>query len=131
MTQIHIATFTADNRSAILAELLKLQGLVNFEPQRAHSVKPFLRDNDGRQAGLAISHVRKTTHPCSIMAVSRVAALGIDAEAWPNGGTDQKFLASIAAAEDNNIIDKVQAVARDPATLLWVLKEAAQRPAVR
>ena len=125
MTLIHIATFTADNRSATLAELIKAQDLENYEPQKAESGKPFLQDIDGRQVGLAISHVRRATPPFSIMAICEMAALGIDAEAWPNGGIDETFLTSIAAPEDVNIIAKALAAGRDPATLIWVLKEAA------
>ena len=125
MTLIHIATFTAENSSATLAELTKAQGLGKFEPQKAESGKPFLQDIDGRQAGLAISHVRRATPPFSIMAVCEMATLGIDAEAWPKGGADEPFLTSIAAAEDANIITKALAAGRNPTTLLWVLKEAA------
>lgn len=125
MTLIHITTFTADSRSATLVELLKLQGLEKFEPQKSESGKPFLQDCVGRQAGLAISHVRGCVPPFSIMAISKVGAVGIDAEVWPPGGTNEPFLASIAAPEDGDVIVRARTAGRDPATLLWVLKESA------
>ena len=125
MTLIRIATFTADNRSATLAKLLRAHGLENFEPRRAETGKPYLLAADGSLAGLAISHVRGPGTSCSFMAVSDVATLGIDAAVWPQPGADEIFLASIAAPEDAALIAKCRAAGRDPATLLWVLKEAA------
>ncbi len=124
MTKIHIAIFTAENRKAILAALLVQCGLRGFEAKTATSGKPYLQAADGSLAGLAITHVRKAEPPISIMAVSENPALGLDAEVWPEV-TDATFLASILAPEDAALIAKARQQGRDPATLLWVLKEAA------
>ncbi|MEP6827709.1 MAG: 4'-phosphopantetheinyl transferase superfamily protein [Aestuariivirga sp.] len=125
MPLIRIATFTQSTRSATLAELIAAHGLVGFEPQKAESGKPYLRAADGRMAGLAICHVRKTIAHFQIMAVSDEAAIGLDAEVWPKIASDEAFLRSIAAPEDAPFIARVRKASRDPATLLWVLKEAA------
>ena len=125
MSLIRIATFTPSTRSATLAELMTAHGLLGFEPHKSESGKPFLRAADGRQAGMAICHVRKASTPFSMMAVSDQAALGIDAEVWPTSESDETFLHSIAAPEDASLISKARKAGRDPVTLLWVLKEAA------
>ena len=124
MPIIRIATFTQSTRSATLAELIAAHGLAGFEPQKSESGKPYLRAADGRMAGLAICHVRKATAPFSVMAVSDEAAIGLDAEVWPKLASDEAFLRSIAAPEDAPLIASVRKAHRDPATLLWVLKEA-------
>ena len=125
MPLIRITTFTQSTRSATLAELIAAHGLAGFAPRKADSGKPYLLAADGRMAGLAICHVRKSAPPFSIMAISNAAAMGIDAEAWPTNETDEAFLNSIAAPEDGPLIAKVRKAGRDPATLLWMLKEAA------
>ena len=125
MPLIRIATFTPSTRSATLANLLVAHGLAGFEPRKAQSGKPYLLAASDRMAGLAICHVRKAAMPFSIMAVSDAVALGIDAEASPTGQMDEAFLNSIAAPEDQPLIGRVRKAGRDPATLLWVLKEAA------
>ena len=125
MPLIRIATFTQSTRSATLAELIAAHGLAGFEPQKSESGKPYLRAVDGRMAGLAICHVRKATPPFSVMAVSDEAAIGLDAEVWPKLASDEAFLRSIAAPEDAPLIAYARKANRDPATLLWVLKEAA------
>ena len=108
-----------------MAELTLAHGLVNFTPQKAETGKPYLLGHDSHKAGLSISHVRTATPPFSIIAVSMVPAIGVDAETSPKRCMDENFLISIAAPEDANIITKARAAGRDPATLLWVLKEAA------
>ena len=125
MTRVRISTFTAGNKSATLAKLLHSCGLTGFEPRLAASGKPYLLAANGVTAGLSITHVRSAAPPFSIMAVCNLAAIGIDAEVWPKGSADAAFLASLAAFEDRPFIAKALATGRNPATLLWVLKEAA------
>ena len=125
MSLIRIASFTESNRSSILAELMQAHGLTGFTPMRAETGKPYLQGPSGSKAGLAVSHVRTAAAPFSLMAVSDEPSLGIDAEAWREGQTDEVFLQSIAAPEDAPLIACLRKKGRDPATLLWVLKEAA------
>ena len=125
MPLIRIASFTKANRSSILADLVRSHGLTGFTPMRAQTGKPYLQVANGRKAGLAICHVRTISAPFSLMAVSDEPSLGIDAEAWREGQTDETFLRSIAAPEDAPLIARLRKKVRDPATLLWVLKEAA------
>ena len=125
MPLIRIATFSESTRSATLAELIVAHGLAGSEPQKSESGKPYLRAADGRMAGLAICHVRKAIIPFSVMAVSDETAIGLDAEVWPKIASDEAFLRSIAAREDAPLIARARQAGRDPATLLWILKEAA------
>ncbi len=124
MLDIHLATFTATSRKPTLARLISAAGLPAAVAVKSPTGKPYLRAADGTSHGLAIAHLRKTNPSFSAMAVATKTQIGIDIELWPTA-TDQAFLASIAAPEDAPLIKRITALGQDPATFLWVAKEAA------
>jgi len=124
MLDIYLATFTALSRKPTLARLLAPAGFGTAEEKRSSTGKPFLESPDGKAHGLAIAHVRQATPSFSVMAVTDDPLIGLDAELWPTA-IDAAFLASVAAPEDAALIKRITALGRDPATFLWVAKEAA------
>ena len=124
MPEIHLATFTPESRSSTLARLIAQAGLPKVEVRRTATGKPYLEDSAGVKYGLGLTHLRKTSPPLSFMAVTREPLLGIDTEIWPKE-TDAAFLDIVATPEDKTAVANISAHARDPATWLWVAKEAA------
>ena len=94
------------------------------EEVRSTTGKPYIECTDGKARGLAIAHIRQAMPPFSVMAVADEPLIGLDAELWPTA-TDAAFLTSVAAPEDTSLIKHIVALSRDPATFLWVAKEAA------
>jgi len=125
MPGILLAPFTNNTRSAILARLLTLHGLPGAVESKGPEGKPFLQMPDGSRRGLAITHLRETKMPLSLMAVADEPMFAIDAEAWPRAVTDETFLNAIAAPEDVAVIARLKARGRDAGTALWAIKEAA------
>ncbi|MDE2384869.1 MAG: hypothetical protein KGO53_09640 [Alphaproteobacteria bacterium] len=124
MRVIHLAKFDASSRSATLARLLHDSGL---GPAHAHAdagQKPFLETPEGEALGLAIAHCRAARPPFSVMAVAETPLLGLDVELWPKAA-DPALLAAVAAPEDAPLAARISALGHDPATFLWVAKEAA------
>ena len=125
MPGILLAPFTNNTRSAILARLLTLHGLPGAVESKGPEGKPFLQMLDGSRRGLAITHLRRSQTPLSLMAVADEPMFAIDAEDWPRAVTDETFLNAIAAPEDVAVIARVKASGRDVGTALWAIKEAA------
>ncbi len=125
MIGITLSSFNSATREATLQRLLAAEGLGDAKPHRSPTGKPYLEAASGAASGLAITHVRKGPTPISIMAISREALLGLDAEFWPEANADMAFLHSIAAPEDAPLIKQLASTGRDAATFLWVIKEAA------
>jgi phosphopantetheinyl transferase len=124
MLDIHLATFTTASRKPTLARLLEAAHLSHAVEKRSATGKPYLEGQDAMPHGLSISHLRKATPAFSVMAVANEPQIGVDMEFWPSE-SDTDFLASIAANEDSTLIKRIAALGRDPATFLWVAKEAA------
>ena len=125
MPGILLAPFTPNTRSATLARLLTLHGLPGAVESTGPEGKPFLQMPDGSHRGLAITHLRRSQTPLSLMAIADEPMFAIDAEAWPKANTDETFLNAISSPEDVEVIACFKASGRDAGTALWAIKEAA------
>jgi len=125
MAEFHISTFLPQTRDATLANLVYCAGLPKVKELRADTHKPFLQESTRKTRGLAITHIRRSIKPFSLMAVSLWPNIGIDAELWPGSGGDEVFLKSIIAPEETELATSLKAKGLDAGLFLWVAKEAA------
>ena len=79
--------------------------------------------------GFSVSHFRLSQNKLTLLALCSQNDFGIDAEVWPEGDGDPGFIATIATSEDTASLKTLAAQKRNPATALWVIKEATLKAA--